>query len=60
MKIETRIFKTKSFLLLLPETEDENKLLDRLGNLALATPQKIEAVVTTDDSFMPYIRILIP
>lgn len=56
MRFETRIFKHKSFLLIIPEYASEMAQLDCLGN-AVYAPRKISAELCTDDSFTNYIRI---
>lgn len=60
MKAETREFKHVQFLLLLPETPGEVGLLDRITDEKAVENMKLDAVITTDDLFRPYIRILIP
>jgi hypothetical protein len=60
MRIELRKFKHTNFFLLFPENKIEESCLDKLGNLATTESIKIDAVVTSDDSFNPYIRIKIP
>jgi hypothetical protein len=56
MNIESRVFRFKTFLLLIPETEYEKSLLDMLGK-TLDKPLTVPCEVTSDDSFNPYLRI---
>lgn len=55
MKIEIRIFKTVRHLILIPEP-DEYELLEAVFGKAYMD-KKVNGVVTSDDSFRPYIRL---
>jgi hypothetical protein len=57
MQVQLRRFKHVDFLLLLPESREEEAALDRLGNLATRDTVKLAAELTSDDSFRPYVRI---
>lgn len=60
MKVETRMFKHSTHLLLIAESEEESHALDLiLGNCG-ENPVKVEGELTCDDEFRPYLRFKKP
>ncbi len=57
MRAEIRKFKTVRFLLLLPENSDEVYALDIMRGGKKQDNIKLDAVLTSDDYFKPYIRV---
>lgn len=62
MKITLRKFKHKQFLLLIAEGPQESILLDAAAPMGWKgePPVRIQAVLTSDDTFTPYLRIEVP
>lgn len=56
MRIELRKFKSKKFLLFIPDNDYEKSLLDELGR-TVDEPLTVPCDVTVDDEFNPYLRI---
>lgn len=60
MKLETRMFKHSTHLLLIAETKEEAHALDLILGDCGQGPIKIQGELTCDDTFNPYLRFKKP
>jgi len=60
MKVETRMFKNSTHLLLIAETKQESEAIDLILGDCGQAPIKISGELTCDDTFVPYLRFKKP
>lgn len=60
MKVETRMFKHSTHLLLIAETQEESHAIDLILGDCADKPIKIAGELTCDDEFKPYLRFKKP
>lgn len=60
MRVETRMFKYETHLLLIAETPDESHALDLILGDCAQKAIPVSGELTCDDGFNPYLRFVAP